>query len=272
MSDSSATKQLISKALNKVLTPLVRLIMRQGITFPELSEWLKQAYVKEAQKALEEQGEKVTLSRISLASGVHRKDVKRLLEASPEPQANKIEKVSLTSRLISLWVGDSTFLDEQGEPLTLPRTGKPSFESLVQSISSDIRPRAILDDLMQRGIVKGNEQGYQLVLEALFPSDDLATKLAFFGRNTADHIAACEHNLRGKTPPFPERSVFYNQLSASSVAQLRSLADKESKALLVLLNQRAQELAKQDDLDSHKVSHRFLLGTYYYQAEDTQDE
>ncbi|BFM50034.1 DUF6502 family protein [Marinomonas sp. THO17] len=272
MSNTNATKQLIAKAIKKVLASLVRLIVRHGITFPELNEWLKQAYVEEVKKELEKQGEKSTLSRISLISGVHRKDVKRLTDLSVEEEQSKTEKISLTSRLLSLWMGDSSYLDHEGEPLVLPKTGTPSFESLVISISRDVRPRTVLDDLIQRGIIKEEPQGYRLIQEAIFPSDDLATKMAFFGRNTADHIATCEHNIRGDQPSLPERSVFYNHLSAASVEQLRGLADKESKALIVKLNKQAQQFAKQDDQQALKDSYRFILGTYFYQTKDDSDE
>lgn len=275
MSESSNTqgsKQLIFRALYKILSSLVRLFVRQGVTFPEFSDMLKRAYVEEVKKDLMRKNEKVTLSRISVISGVHRKDVKRLTEAQNiEPDPHRTEKVSLTSRLVSLWTGDSQFLNEYGEPLVLPRTGSPSFESLVYSVSSDIRPRTVLDDWLQRGLIKEDEKGCHLIMEALFPTEDMATKMAFLARNTADHIATCEHNIRAEQSPLPERSVFYNRLSKESVLTLRQLADEESKALLIRVNKRAQSLAKQDDAGS-SGQHRFLLGTYFYQTEETKDD
>ncbi|RBP83749.1 hypothetical protein EBI01_10185 [Marinomonas rhizomae] len=269
-STSNDAKQLIRNALYKVLSSLVRLVVRQGITFPEFADMLKRAYVEEVQKELKSNKERITLSRISVISGVHRKDVKRLTD-TPELDGDKNEKVSLTSRLLSLWMGDSQFLDAQGDPLLLPRTGAPSFESLVYAVSSDIRPRTVLDDWLQRGLIQGDEKGYRLMMDALFPTEDMATKMAFFARNTADHIATCEHNIRSEKTPLPERSVFYNHLSEDSIIALRKLADDESKALLIRINKRAQALAKQDDAGL-KGQYRFLLGTYFYQTEDTQND
>ncbi|MBJ7536202.1 DUF6502 family protein [Marinomonas transparens] len=271
MSEHSATssvKQLIAQALHKVLCPLVKLVVRQGVTFVEFTEILKHAYVEEVQKELTRSGERTTLSRISVVSGVHRKDVKRLTELNPEVNSSRSEKASLTSRLISLWLGDSQYLDEQGKPITLSRS---SFELLVRSVSSDIRPRTMLDDCLQKGIIEGNDEGYCLITEALFPSEDLATKIAFFARNTADHIATCEHNVRGEQNAFPERSVFYDHLSHASVIELQKLADEETKALLIRINKRAQSLAKQDDVNENN-DHRFILGSYFYQEKDSKND
>ena len=266
---SQGTRQLITKSLKKVLSSLVRLVVRYGVTYPEFLELLKKVYVDEVRQDLQRKGDKVTLSRISVVSGVHRKDVKRLLEDAPD-ESYVPEKSSLTSRLISLWVGDSRFLDEQGEPRLLPRQGDLSFESLVREVSVDIRPRTVFDEWLDRGLLTEQAGQCQLNLNALFPSDDLATKVSFFARNTSDHIAACEHNLRGEQPPLPERSVFYNRLSCESVSALQDTAAHESQALLVKLNKQAQQLAREDD-GKAEADHRFILGVYFYREQDQQD-
>ena len=268
---SQDTKQLIAKAMKKVLGSLVRLLIRQGIDYSAVQEWLKQAFVDETRRELERRGEKVTLSRISIISGVHRKDAKRLSEVQ-EQENPRSEKSSITSRLVSLWLGDSQYLDEQGKPKRLGRSGEGSFDALVESVSKDVRPRTILDDWLQRGLVSGDDQqGYELNAQALYPSEDQATKVAFFARNTTDHIAACEHNLRGESSPFPERSVFYNHLSEQSVNELQQLASEQGQALLVQLNKRAQQLAIQDDANGGG-DHRFILGTYFYREQEHKDD
>lgn len=267
MPDTSSN-QLLLPALKKVLSSLVRLVVRFGMTYPEFLELLKRAYVDEVRQDLLRKQEKVTLSRISVVSGVHRKDVKRFLEEQDEFVVP--EKTSLTSRLVSLWLGDSRFLDDKGEPCVLPRQGEVSFEALVCSVSRDIRPRTVLDEWLERGLIEEGELGYRLKQEALYPSDDFATKIAFFARNASDHIASCEHNLQHPQDLYPERSVFYNQLSKRSVDQLQRLASQKGQALLVEMNKQAQALAEQDDAQGGGY-HRFILGTYFYREEESQD-
>lgn len=268
-SSTSTAHSVLRRSVGRILNALVRTVVHFGVTYPELSEWIKSAYVSALKDELTARGDKVTMSRISLASGVHRKDVKRLLE---EMESDAIsEKVSLTARLISLWVGDSRFLDEHGEPLALPKSGAISFESLVSEVSVDIRPRTVLDDFLQRNLVLQESDRITLNQAALFPSDDLETKLEFLARNVSDHLLACQHNIASTAPSLPERSVFYDKLSPSSVDELQLLASKESQALILKLNKRAQELAKRDDAEKLNEYHRFILGSYFYREQQKDD-
>ncbi|MBJ7550307.1 DUF6502 family protein [Marinomonas ostreistagni] len=269
MPDSSlqSNKTFLS-ALKKVLSSLVHLVVRFGMTYPEFLELLKRVYVEEVRQELARKNEKVTLSRISVVSGVHRKDVKRFIEEQDEDSIP--EKVSLTARLVSLWLGDSRFLDDHGEPKVLPRQGSNSFEELVSSVSKDVRARTILDEWRERGLVEELESGFALNQSALYPTDDLATKIAFFARNTSNHIAACDHNLQGSGDLYPERSVYYNQLSKESVDELQAYISQASQELLVGVNKKAQQLAEHDDANGGG-QHRFILGTYFYREQEQSD-
>ena len=66
-------------ALNAILRPLVRHLIGRGWTYPALNALLKEAYVAEAE-SYDDTPEEVTHSRISLLTGIHRKDIKRLRE------------------------------------------------------------------------------------------------------------------------------------------------------------------------------------------------
>lgn len=262
----ASSQAFIKIALERILSALVKTVAHFGITYPELVGWLKRAYVLEVQKELVKQGENVTVSRISVSSGIHRKDVKRLLEEGQVKPST--ERSSLTARLISLWVGDSRYLDKDGLPKQLPRNGDNSFESLVQSVSTDVRSRAVLDDLVKRGIVLVEAEQLQLNQQALFPSDDLETKIEFLARNVSDHISTCHRNLQGVEPPLPERSVFYDRLSQTSVDSLQQLATQKMTQLILDVNQSAQSLSERDDQNPEGNHHRFILGSYFYREQE----
>src|ERR1700704_431682 len=68
-------------ALRQLLRPLVRLLTAQAITFPMLPELLKHIYVDEAVRHFGLGGEPPSDSRVSLLTGVHRKDVRRLRQS-----------------------------------------------------------------------------------------------------------------------------------------------------------------------------------------------
>ena len=66
------------RALRKLLRPLVRLMLAHGITYPYLSDLLKGLFVEVAEQDFRLDAKAPTDSRVSLVSGVHRKDVARL--------------------------------------------------------------------------------------------------------------------------------------------------------------------------------------------------
>ena len=64
--------------LTRLLRPLVRLLIRAGVTFPALSDLLRELYVNVAEHDFALADKEQTDSRISLLTGIHRKEVRRL--------------------------------------------------------------------------------------------------------------------------------------------------------------------------------------------------
>ena len=67
----------MNRALVKALRPLVRIMLHFDITYPRLIGLLKALYVDIAEQELGTE-KRVSDSRITLLTGVHRKDVARL--------------------------------------------------------------------------------------------------------------------------------------------------------------------------------------------------
>src|SRR4051812_19434109 len=90
-------------AVRRILRPLARLLTAQGISFPMLAELLKQIYVEEAVRHFGLDGEPPSDSRVSLLTGVHRKDVKRLRRLRTEEGEAMPEMVALGAQLAAAW-------------------------------------------------------------------------------------------------------------------------------------------------------------------------
>lgn len=65
-------------ALRRVMRPLVRLMLRKGVTYTMFADLLKEVFVDVAHREFRLDGTVPTDSRVSLLTGVHRKDVRRL--------------------------------------------------------------------------------------------------------------------------------------------------------------------------------------------------
>ena len=154
---TSFKEKALAKALSTMLRPLVRLLIHQDITYVGLLNLLKRTYVEVAEESFSIESKKLTDSRISLITGIHRGDVKRIRTENVNQPTEKELKASLSSQLMSIWMGHQGYIDSKGQPLSLFRyqqDGSPSFEELVFSISKDKHPRSILDEWVSHGLVE----------------------------------------------------------------------------------------------------------------------
>lgn len=235
------------KALRQALRPLLRVMLARGITLPYITELIKALLVEVAESDFRLDGKPVTDSRVSLLTGVHRKDVNRLRHGDTEGDdgTEKVPPVvSLGAQLVAQWLGNPQFLNADGQPLPLPRNisegGPQSFEALVAGINSDIRSRVVLDEWLRLGVVNLDDQRMVcLNTQAFVPAKGFDEKAFYFGHNLHDHAAAAAHNLLGQEPPFLERSLHFNGLSGDAIAELAAQSQKLGMQALVAVNKAA---------------------------------
>ncbi len=268
-SDNPLKKQVL-KALQRVLTPLIRFALSQGVNYSMLHELLKLVYVQVAEEDFKLAQRQQTDSRISLLTGLHRKDVHRLRSHKEDSNLDS-SLVTLGSQLVGLWISDKDFLTEEGNPKPLPRLassgGKTSFESLVARVSKDIRARPVLDEWLRVGVVHIDEHDQVcLNVSAFVPNAGFEEKLFFFQHNIHDHIAATAHNLMNQKPPMLERCVYYENLSIESINELKTLAERIGMDALKAVNARAREL---QELSSklENSTQRFTFALYLYNVD-----
>lgn len=255
------------KALRRLLRPLVRTLVANGLAFPYLAAMLKSIYVEVAEAEFGNTEARMSDSRISLMTGVHRKDVRRL-RADPDRADYPPPVVGLRGQIMLLWTGSRDYLDSEGRPLPLPRSsdipGAPSFDRLVESVSKDVRPRAVLDEWLRLGVARLDASG-RVCLEpqAFTPEKGFDEKAYFFGRNIRDHVAAAGENLAGRVPPFLERTVYYDHLSAVSADALGEAARRIGMEALLAMNREALARSQTDESDPD-ARHRMSFGVYFY--------
>lgn len=258
------------RAVTRMLGPLVRLLIARGITFTYLSGLLKTVYVAEAHKSLAAAGEVPTVSRLSIVTGLQRKDINRI-QSEPPPERSPPPAVSLGSRLIGIWTGERKFRNAKGAPAPLPRTAKTgaaSFDALVRSVSTDVSPRVILDEWLRLGLVAiDKDEHIRLNAGAFVPQRGFDEKVYFLGRNVGDHIATVVHNALDEGAPHLERAVYYDKLTAESVQKLQARATDLGMKTLLTLNKEALKCADADE-GKKDATYRMALGIYYYQGAD----
>ncbi len=267
---TASKEKILAKALTQMLKPLVRLLIHQNITYIGLLDLLKNTYIEVAEESFGLEGKRLTDSRISLLTGVHRGDVKRIRTDGLTQPTEKEIKASLSAQMMSIWAGHQAYLDSNGEPVCLYRyaqDGSPSFEELVLSVSKDKHPRSILDEWMNQGLVtlfeeNGKEQ-ITLSEKGYVPTADFEEKLFFAGKNIGDHLSVVVHNLENQTPPMFDRAVYYHQLTEASIKTLEDTSKTKIMDVLTEVNQLANQLQAQDK-QADNADHCMHVGAYFH--------
>jgi hypothetical protein len=258
------------KAARRMLRPLVRLMMRNGVTFPVLADVLRALFVEVASQDMLADPKTRTDSRVSLLTGVHRKEIKRLRELGPTDEAEPAV-VTTSTQIIARWLGHAAYTDADGRPRPLPRLaqagGAASFEDLVAGVTTDIRPRAVLDDWISQGLCSlGAEDLVHLNVAAFIPAPGGEEQLFYFARNLHDHVAAAAANVTAKAPPFMDRSLHYDRLTPAAAAQLEAFAREAGMRVLVEANRLAQTLGP--STADEPANKRVNFGVYVYTDHD----
>ncbi|WP_299651717.1 DUF6502 family protein [uncultured Tateyamaria sp.] len=260
------------RILRGLLRPLVRTMIARGLTAPVVYSLLKRVYVEVAEESFRLDDKPLTDSRIALLTGVHRKDIRTIRAEGADETGASRRKSALLATVIGQWMSAPDFTEATGTPILLPRQvdSGPDFETLVRSVSRDVRPRTVLDELQNAGLVTETPDGLlQLEADAIVGTGNAPDKEAFFAANVGDHLAAATENLLAETPPFFERAVFYNQLPPEAVDAIETAARAQAQAMLEDLNRQSSALHR-DSKDAPGPRQRYRLGIYFYR-EDTAD-
>lgn len=260
----------LDRALRRLLKPLVRLLVARGLRYPDLAALLKDVYFEIAMEAHAASGE-ATTSRISLSTGLHRKDVRRMREEGPGEGLPA--RTTMASELFTRWISDPRYLDARKQPRRLPRLasdgGERSFESLAASVSSDVRPRALLEELVRLGVVRVDAEDHvELDGRAFVPRQGSDEVHFYFAENAHDHLAAAVHNLLGLEPMMLEQAIFGDALSRESVAEIAARVRDGWHGMVRDIVPRASELDGRD-ARAGRTDHRMRFGIYFYSERKT---
>ena len=229
----------------------MRFCLRHSLKLQEIVEASKAALIDVAQEEMRRTKREASESRLSIMTGVHRPDVKRLV-ADPEHNAPTENSIS---RLIGFWQGDPRFCSTRGEPKVLSVDGKRSeFAELVEAVSSALNPYTVLFELERIGAVKRTRNGLKLVARAYIKSDDLDQAFRFLSRDCEDMIVAVEENVMSRPV---ERNLHmqteYDQVGISYVDQIRRWFLVEGSAF----HARARAFLSKFDKDLNPKVNRF---------------
>ena len=259
----------LSAAVLRILKPLVRILLRHGISYNTFADLAKWAYIDVAAREFALKGRKQTTSRISILTGLTRKEVKRVRELKHPEDQGSAERYNRAARVITAWQREAEFLEPDGQPKALPMAGDEcSFSELVRRFSGDVPARAIKDELLRVGAIEELPDGkLRLLARAYIPKRSEKDKMHILGTDVAFLISTIDHNLQTEIPePFFQRKVAYDNLPQEILPQFRRLAAQNGQKLLEKLD---KWLAQHDRDTNPEIKgtgrNRAGLGIYYFE-------
>ncbi len=223
--------EVLRQSLAAMLRPLVKILIRAGVSFAEFSDLAKYVYVDTARAEFHLPGRKQTVARMSMLTGIQRKEISRLL-AIPEPQGGNLNaSYNRSVRIASGWRRDPEF-SQGGEAQPLDDV---AFASLVRRYSGDLPARAVLDELIRVGaVIRDAEESLHLAAQGGYvPNADQDAGYNIMGNCVSDLLSTISHNFEARQHQTRlQLTTAYDNLPRHAVERFRHLSHEECVALL----------------------------------------
>lgn len=277
MTDSVKTGLLAAYA--KLFRPLVRILLKHGVTYAELSEVIKTVFVTVAAQEFRVPGKKMSKSRIAIVTGLTRKEVQRISENEAEGGDDSKTNLSRIGRVLSGWYTDPEFIGPYGMPLEIRYDSQNendiTFIKLVQRYSGDMTPRAMLDELLRVGAVVETDHNWFKVLRREYVPEMLAPDfIERVGRGIHNFILTVEKNMQKAGPGKGrfERTVRPDQgLKVEHLPLFDEYVRRKCQALLEDIDNWLKNLDQPDGSPNEKVI-QTGVGIYHFVVDEEYEE
>ena len=265
-----ATEQAIRSAALRILRPLARVLLSHGMAYGAFAEIVRRAFVEEAFDYLKRSNQRPTVSGVSALTGLTRKETKRLREEESMGSPDAGLRYSRAIRVISGWVNDPRFQDEDGDPALLLIGGdEVSFTALVNEYSGDIPAAAMLAVLESSKNVARRGDHVELLERAYIPMNTPADKINILGTDVAELIRTIGHNLEvGPDHRLFQRKVSNTLVRKDAIDEFRELSNRKSQELLEEYHRWLSSHEVADDGSHPQSSGYVAVGIYYVEHSD----
>lgn len=231
-------ESVIHSVITATMRPFVRLLLRYGVSFADLSAIQRKLFVEVAESEFRLEGRKQSDARIAVLTGLTRREVKKL-RAEVADSSHTLLKQNRAVWALSGWAHDPEFLDQNGQQRPLSITDPDDgFQPLIKRYCGDIPFRAILDELLKVGAVKKVDRGFVVPTSAGYvPSQDSAELLQVSFQSVSDLISTIDFNDQNKGEESRlQLTVHYDNVTDEGLEIFRLLSREKGKELLHYLD------------------------------------
>jgi Family of unknown function (DUF6502) len=263
-------RNALATSVLQLLRPLVRVLLRHGMAYEDFAELVRRSYVDVAERDFALRGRKQTTSRISVITGLNRKEVARLQALQGQGETSDPALAGTMNRAAKVVVGWQRDHAADASGAT-PDLNAAQFAALVRRYSGDMPVRAVLDELRHAGAVTVNENGsYALRGEGYVPRATDSRKIALLGQHAADLLGTIDHNLSAPAEQaYLQQRVFADHIPAERLEAVRNAMRAAGQQALG----GARDLLIANDAGDAEVApgaRRVVLGVYYSESPTAQ--
>ena len=272
---TNPVKPGLLSAFRVMLRPLVRILLRNGISYAEFAEIAKAVYVEVAVTDFKVEGKRGTKSRIAVITGLTRKEVSRVVENARKEKDDNKGNLNRVARVLAGWHTDPDFLGPYGMPLEIRYEeggiSAVNFMTLVRRYSGDMSPRSMLDELLRVGAVVETEPGWLKVLRRVYLPPKMAQdSYERVGDVVKNFVDTVDFNLQKSERGVGrfERIVYSPEgIRTEDYEKFRAYINERCQALLEDIDNWIARLDLPGDAESPNVIHTGI-GIYHYLETD----
>ncbi len=237
--DTTSAEQLttvLKSGLRAILRPIVRVLLKSGVSYREFADVAKLTYVEVATREFGIRGRPTNVSRVAMLTGFTRREVRRLRDTLDVEGPLPSGSLTTGSRVLAGWHEDADFVDATGAPKLLVRDGATaSFAELARRYGGDVPVTAILKELRSAGAVELTTDDRVRALQRSFVPPHFDAALArIWGVTIADLATTASQNVvRAPTEAARfERRAVNTRVRLKAIPIFRELLRAEGQAFL----------------------------------------
>jgi hypothetical protein len=271
--DESPKRGLLA-AYARLLGPLIRILIRNGVSFGEFSEVARQAYVEVASRDFKVGEADTSQKRVSVLTGLETQQIEEIEKLKRQRESDDLEtNLDQIGRLLQGWHTDSDFTGPYGVPLELRFSdkGKSDFGELVRRHVGNTSSQILLDELVKINAVVETRKGWFKALKRHYIPEAAAPEgLDHLARSVEDFTTTLDFNRLETNPSnrLFERHVYTDEgILPEDLERFRQFAGSRAQLLLEEIDNWLAQLEQPKSSNKQKLITG--LGIYHYIRDET---
>jgi hypothetical protein len=250
-------------------------MLRYGITFRQFSDVAKEAFVRVALAETDGRGRSTNASRVSVKTGISRKEVSRLRDALKSGAATydqrDVSSAGPPAKVLHAWHTDPKFSDANGSPHTLQLDGPEiSFAALVRAVAGDVPPGAVRAELRKAGAISEPNAGYIVATKRFFvPGNADEKAITAISALLFPLMAGIDHNSEParSNDGYIQRFAYSDSLAPGMTPVFRDWSRSEATRFIESIDDWLAKHEVPHDEGAQAGEHGMVgIGVYYYQG------